>query len=41
MNDRPYLKIIEEYQSLAPVIDMQLRDTSFSKSTPLTPKEQK
>ena len=41
MNDRPYLKIIEEYQSLAPVIDMQLRDTSFNKSTSLAPKEQK
>ena len=25
LNDRPYIQIIEEHQSLAPVIDLQLR----------------
>lgn len=37
MNDRPYLKIIEEHQSLAPIVDMQLRDTSFGKQGPGSP----
>ena len=41
MNDRPYLKIIEEHQSLAPIVDMQLRDTSFNKAALLESNEQK
>lgn len=30
LNDRPYLQIIEEHQSLAPVMDIQIREQSFS-----------
>lgn len=41
MNDRPYLKIIEEHQSLAPIVDMQLRDTSFNKAALSESNEQK
>lgn len=41
MNDRPYLKIIEEHQSLAPIVDMQLRDTSFKKVALSESNEQK
>lgn len=29
--DRPYLKIVEEHQSLAPIVDLQLRDKLLSK----------
>ena len=27
INDRPFIRVIEQHQSLAPIIDMQLRDT--------------
>jgi hypothetical protein len=27
INDRPFIRIVEQHQSLAPIIDMQLRDT--------------
>lgn len=31
-NDRPYLKILEEHQSLAPVMDLSLRSQHFGES---------
>jgi len=31
--DRPYIMIVEENQSLAPVIDIQLRETVTNQST--------
>lgn len=31
--DRPYIKIVEEHQSLAPIVDLQLRDKLLSKQS--------
>ena len=29
INDRPYIQILEEHQSLAPVMDVQLRESGI------------